>query len=88
MTEIVTWNQVDNEQFMYKISEKQTRLFVYKLQGVPDFSEPIYEYLGEKTLDRISEVGKRQLASLRQLHDLGSDCSINLRLIKNTYNID
>lgn len=82
MDRILYWRNVNKNSFTPYYENKHIKYFVYKINGLPDFSESRFEYLADKTPDRITEEVKKQFLMLRQLHNLGMDWSFSLRLIK------
>lgn len=88
MANILDWNEVSRTEFTSCYKEKNIKYFVFKLQGVPDFSDLRFSYLAEKTAEKVIEEAKKQMLMLRQFHDLGSDWSISLRLFKKDLEIN
>ena len=79
---IAVWEDVSPEGWTYDFKNTDIHLIAYKLTRLPDFTEPRFDYLCKENDQRQSEVVKRQMSMLRELHDLGESCSISLRLLK------
>ena len=87
MTQIHSWNSVDREEWSYLTQNKNTKLFMFSLNKLPNFAEPRFNYLSEKIDERQSEVARKQLQTLRQLHGLGDNSAITLRIIKEGHHL-
>ena len=88
MASILDWNEVSRTELTSCYKEKSVKYFIFKLQGVPDFSDLRFSYLAEKTAEKVIEEAKKQMLMLRQFHNLGSDWSISLRLFKKDLEIN
>jgi len=84
MAVIHSWDTVGRDDWTFTEEEKDTSLLIFVLKKLPDFSEPRFSYLSEKVDERQSEIVKKQLQTLRQLHSIGNDndIAISLRIVK------
>lgn len=82
MAGITVWNSVSSSEWTCGSRDMECSLVVYRLSSLPNFSHQRFSYLCEDTDQRSTEVGKRQLLMLRQVHDLGQAWSCSLRLLK------
>lgn len=88
MEKILNWNEVTKSEFTSYYEERNIKFFIFKLQGVPDFSDLRFSYIGEKTDEKVIAEAKKQMLMLRQFHNLGPNWSISLRLFKNQLEIN
>ena len=80
--ETVQWIDGEPNTWTHKLVKRQTDLVLFELVRVPSFAEPRFSDLGSSLEDRRTEVARRQLSMLRQLHALGTECAFSLRLVK------
>jgi len=81
-TEILQWLDAHPDEWSYKTLAQYIGLVIFELARVPNFAEPRFFELGSNLDERKSEMARRQLQMLRQLHALGSDAALSLRLCK------
>lgn len=77
---IVQWAGGETNSWNYQRLAVNSGFIVFELPKLPNFAEPRFKGLGEQVDDRKAEVARRQLQMLRQLHGLGPQCSVTLRL--------
>lgn len=82
MARITQWTSVSSSEWTYQAQDLSCSLVIYRLGNLPNFTHQRFSYLCEEVDQRSSEVGKRQLLMLRQMHDLGPSWSCSLRLVK------
>ena len=85
---IYSWHKVDKENWSFFQNNRDMDLIVFSLTKLPDFSEPRFSYLNEKTDERQAEIAKKQLQTLRQLHSMGNDFALSLRIIKDEHKLN
>lgn len=78
----LNWECGNGEGWNLDYSRRHISYVVFTLDRLPNFSEPRFRELGEQLDDRRSQIARRQLQMLRQLHSLGSDYGISMRLCK------
>lgn len=79
---VFSWNTVSKDEWMYQTSEKECTYIAYQLEQLPDFTAHRFEYLCKENDDRVMEIAKKQMQMLRQLHNLGNDWTISMRILK------
>lgn len=79
---VFSWNTVSKDEWMYQTSEKECTYIAYRLEQLPDFTAHRFEYLCKENDDRVMEIAKKQMQMLRQLHNLGNDWTISMRILK------
>lgn len=79
---ILQWSDGNSDDWTYNLNTEDYSLVIFELTKVPNFSEPRFFELGGNLEERRSEIARRQLHMLRQLHALGPDTSLSLRLCK------
>lgn len=79
---ILKWPDGDPDGWAYELTHRYVDVIVFELPRIPNFAEPRFSDLGSSLEDRRTEVARRQLQMLRQLHALGNSCGISLRLCK------
>lgn len=79
---ILRWNQVMKDRWSYQVEPCESRYLIYSVSRLPDFTNPRFDYLCKEADGRAAEVVKRQMIMLRQLHSLGPEWSMSLRLKK------
>lgn len=77
--EVVIWSDGNKDGWSFQRESLLSYSFLFQLTHLPDFSEPRFKYLGEKQEDRKTEMARRQIQTLRQLHSLGNHSGISLR---------
>lgn len=82
MSKTQVWDSVSRDQWTYTTKDSFLSLFVYKIQALPDFTSPRFEYLSKDQDNRLVEVAKKQMQMIRQFHAMGTQWAISLRLIK------
>lgn len=82
MASLVRWESVSRDRWSFAFDDRGLELKVFALTHLPDFSEPRFSYLAEDKDARPAKIAQRQLQMLRQLHGLGSDWCMSLRLVK------
>lgn len=82
MAIISTWDCVFQDGWADEAAEGGASYLAFELTRLPDFSEPRFEYLGKEKDSRPAAVAKRQLQALRQLHRLGDQWTMSLRIVK------
>ena len=82
MSKTQVWDSVSRDQWTYTTKDSFLSLFVYKIQALPDFTSPRFEYLSKDQDNRPVEVAKKQMQMIRQFHAMGTQWAISLRLIK------
>ncbi|MBR3314084.1 MAG: ATP-binding protein [Atopobiaceae bacterium] len=84
MAYVSRWDSVSRTGWSFAFDERNIDCFVFELTRVPDFSEPRFSYLAEEKDARATKVAQRQLQMLRQLHSLGHDWGLSLRIVKDS----
>lgn len=79
---VLKWPDGNSEGWAYELDQRNVNMIVFELPRVPNFSEPRFSDLGSSLEDRRTEVARRQLRMLRQLHAVGSNCGLSMRLCK------
>lgn len=87
MGRIVEWEEISQTGWNYRRTEKECDLYTFYIDSLPDFSEPRFQYLSEKTDDRPGEIAKKQLKMLRQIHSFGKEWGISLRIQKEEHGL-
>lgn len=82
ITSQCVWDRISKAEPSYECRPVSDDLIVYELQAVADFSEPRFQYLGEKLEDRKAALVKLQTEFLKQLHQYTQGKSFSLRLRK------
>ncbi len=82
MARIALWTSTSSSDWTYQTQDLSISLVIYRLSSLPNFTHQRFSYLCEEVDQRSSEVGKRQLLMLRQMHDLGPNWTCSLRLVK------
>ena len=82
MTNFLLWNSVSRDQWTYQYRAGDQAYLVYRITRLPDFTEPRFEYLCKEADGRQKEIALKQLSMLRQLHGLGDQWAMSLRLVK------
>lgn len=82
MASLVHWDSVSREGWSFGFEEADVDVSAFALTHLPDFSEPRFSYLAEEKDARLAKVAQRQLQMLRQLHGLGGDWGLSMRLVK------
>lgn len=82
MTNFLLWNSVSRNQWTYQYRAGDQAYLVYRITRLPDFTEPRFEYLCKEADGRQKEIALKQLSMLRQLHGLGDQWAMSLRLVK------
>ena len=77
---IIQWPGGEASGWNYQRLAVNNGFVIFELSKLPNFAEPRFRDLGEQVDDRKAEVARRQLQMLRQLHGLGPNCSVTLRL--------
>ena len=82
MASLVHWDSVSREGWSFGFEEADVDVSAFALTHLPDFSETRFSYLAEEKDARLAKVAQRQLQMLRQLHGLGGDWGLSMRLVK------
>ncbi|MCC6606682.1 MAG: ATP-binding protein [Anaerolineae bacterium] len=80
--DVIKWVDGKSEGWTYEFEKHSPHLIVFELSRLPNFAEPRFSDLGSNLEDRKAEVARRQLQMLRQIHALGSNFGLSLRLRK------
>lgn len=81
MASILQWDNVASDAWTVKLEDRKCSYCAFKLTKVPNFSSHRFDFLCKDADLRESEVIKRQIAMIRQLHGIGENWGISLRLI-------
>lgn len=79
---LVSWAGGDADRWNFQRRPAYTSFLVFELSKLPNFSEPRFRDLGDRQEDRKSELARRQMQTLRQLHGLDEHCTVALRIRK------
>lgn len=79
-TSVLIWPDGDPERWNMHHQSGYLAYIIFELPKLPNFAEPRFQDLGERLDERKSEVARRQMQMLRQLHSLGTNCASALRL--------
>lgn len=82
MAKLTVWNSTSSSEWAYQAQDMACSTIIYRLGSLPNFAHQRFAYLSNEVDQRSSEVGKRQLSMLRQIHGLGSSWSCSMRFIK------
>lgn len=82
MNKILKWDSVYKDKWSYCFLDKECSWIVYKLTKLPNFAEHRFKYLCREEDNRPTEVAKKQLQMLRQIHGLGENWCVSLRFVK------
>lgn len=82
MSAILQWEKTEATEWSYSFVNCFCDSFAYRISALPDFSNPRFQYLCKEVDGRPGEVAKLQMTMLRQLHGLGSNWGMSLRLEK------
>ena len=83
----ISWDSVDSDRWAFSREKKNATLLVFELPKLPNFSEPRFKELGDTLDNRKTEVARRQMQMLRQLHSFGKNVAFSLRLRKDNNQI-
>jgi len=76
----ISWSDSAPDRWNFQRQQKYSAQIIFELSKLSNFAEPRFKDLGEKLDERKLEVIRRQTQMLRQLHGLGLDAAIVLRL--------
>jgi len=79
-TSFLSWPDGDPGGWCFQRRSGYAAYVIFELPKLPNFAEPRFLDLGERLDERKSEVARRQMQMLRQLHSLGTDFALSLRL--------